>query len=121
MIPRPTGEHDVERIETFERNGLLVFRIDEDLTVYSKFEKLSTLVKQALQQGKANIVFIFTPTSYLNTRLISNLVHYWNLAREHGGSLGLVRPNQDILDVLSTIGLLELMTVYASEEDIGKA
>ncbi|MBD3390829.1 MAG: hypothetical protein GF418_02235 [Chitinivibrionales bacterium] len=118
MIPRPTEEHDVDRVETVEKRGCVIFRVREDLTLYSRFDRLTALVMQALDGGKVHIAFSFTPDSYLSTRLISNLVNYWNRAREQGGSLGLIRPNLEIVAVLKTIGLSDLISVYDSEDTI---
>jgi|GEM_PF-4625914 len=66
-----------------------------------------------------DIAFSFTSDSYLTTRLVANLVHVWKLVQDWGGSMGLIRPNADIVGVLKTIGLVDMISIYTSENDVG--
>jgi anti-anti-sigma factor len=106
-------------IESRRRNGVQVFDIKNDLNVFSSFDRLTGLVEEAFAGGLSHIALCFTKGSYLNTRLISHLVQYLTMAEDHGGTLSLVRPNQEIVNVLEMIGLAHLIRRYDSEDDLG--
>jgi anti-anti-sigma regulatory factor len=115
---RGSLEKDVTRIRAFSKNGVRIFEIREDLTLASRFNKLSDMIKQAIAQGTVHIAILFSPDSYLSTRLIAQMVQYYKIAQDRGGSLGVINPNKDIVAVMETIGLLEMIRVFPSIDDV---
>ena len=121
MISRPPSDSNIVSISTADINGTLVLNVLDNLTIYSKFDTLTSHVKEALEKGVKSIAVSFTKESYLNTKLISNLVQYWKLAQDKGATFGLIRPNEDILNALTTIGLADLIVIYEDEDEVGRS
>jgi anti-anti-sigma factor len=115
---KPSAAAGAVVIESRLRKGVQVFDIKEDLTVFSSFDRLTVLVKEAFAGGISHIALCLTEGSYLNTRLISHLVQYLTMAEDHGGTLSLVRPNEEIVNVLEMIGLARLIRQYRCEDDL---
>jgi anti-anti-sigma factor len=99
-------------------NGYQVFRIKEDLALGADFGALTHMVERAIKKGTVNIALHFTPRSYLYTPTVARLVEYYKLVQQHGGSLCIVQPNEEIVEVLKVIGLTRLVRIVASEAEL---
>lgn len=108
------------KIESTYRRGYQILKIDENLTLSSDITDLRTIVEDYVQKGPINIALEFTKDSYLYTKSIAVLVQCLETIKEHGGGMAVIAPNRDIVDVLETIGFINLVKIYDSEEDVGK-
>jgi anti-anti-sigma factor len=118
MAPLFFSKLRAQSIESDEVNGYQVFRIKEDLALGADFGSLTALLDRALKKGRGKVAIHFTPRSYLYTPTIARLVEYYKLLSDKGGTLCLVQPNEEILQVLETIGLTKLIRIVSSEEEI---
>jgi anti-anti-sigma factor len=108
------------KIVSTYRRGYQILKIDENLTLNSDITDLRTIVEDYVQKGPINIALEFTKDSYLYTKSIAVLVQCLETIQEHGGRMAVIAPNRDIVDVLETIGFINLVKIYGSEEDVGK-
>jgi anti-anti-sigma factor len=107
-----------QSIKTEIINGYQVFRVSEDLALGADFGVLTKFIEKAVRKGQTKIAINFTPQSYLYTPTVARLVDYFKLLQQHKGTLCLVQPNEDILQVLDMIGLTKFVRIVHSEKDL---
>jgi len=105
-------------IESYQKGGYQVLNIKEDLTISSDVSELKMLISGYMSRKVLNIALLFTKDSYLYTKSISILVQCLELVREHGGSLAIINPNEDIQDIMNTLDFNRVIRVFPSEDDI---
>jgi anti-anti-sigma factor len=108
-------------IRTYFRNGYQVFDVRKDLGLRADLGDLSSLIKRSLEEGKINIALRFTQRSYLYSHTLANLVNFYKMAAERGGTLCLLEPNESILQVLEVLGLTKCIETVSSEQEMGIA
>jgi hypothetical protein len=106
------------KYEKAQKGPYVVFRILEDINLNSDITPLTILVEQNLQMGKKHIAFTFGQNSFLYTRHIAVLVKCLEMLREESGSLAIVHPNRDIMDVLALIDPEHLIVKAETEDDL---
>jgi anti-anti-sigma regulatory factor len=106
-------------IETYATNGFQILKVKDPVNLGTDLADIRRLVDEYLGKGLHNIALSFTPDSYFYTKHISILVQCLERIKEAGGRLAVINPNDDILDVLKTIGFLDLTSIYKSEAEIG--
>jgi anti-anti-sigma factor len=94
--------------------------VSDPIAAHSNMVDLRNAVERTLANGQTKIIFRFTEDSYLHTQTIAILVQCIDMIRQAGGTVGICNPNEDIADVLHTISLDSIATIYPSESDIGK-
>jgi anti-anti-sigma factor len=109
------------KIEAYHKNGFLILKVLNDLSMHSSLAELREEIKEYLEKGERKIGLSFTPGSYLNSQLAADLVLCYQLISDEGGEMIFIQPNPEILRVLTTIGFTTLVKVYSSEEEIGTA
>ena len=105
-------------IESYQKNGYQVLSIKEDMTISSDVSELKMLVNGYLNRKVLHIALLFTKDSYLYTKSISILVQCLEMIREHGGSLAIINPNEDILDIMNTLDFSRVIRIFPFEDDI---
>jgi anti-anti-sigma factor len=118
MAPLYFSRLKSQSIDTETINGYLLYTIKVDLALGADFGVLTDMITKAIQKGNINIAIKFTPRSFLYTPTVARLVDYYKLVNEKGGSLCLVKPNDEILDVLKTIGFAKLVRIVPSVQEI---
>jgi anti-anti-sigma factor len=118
MAPLFFSRLKAQSIQSTFVNGYQVFKIKEDLALGADFGALTDLVERAIKKGRVKVALHFTPRSYLYTPTVARLVEYYQLLQQHGGSLCIVRPNDEIVEVLEVIGLTKLVRIVSSEEEL---
>jgi anti-anti-sigma factor len=108
-------------IEIAKRKDYVILRIQEDLSAKSNLAQLKERILGLLRKGQANIALSFTRNSYFHSQTIATLVQCIETVHEQGGTLAIVEPNEDIRDVLNTISLDKLVTIYPTEDAIDEA
>jgi anti-anti-sigma factor len=106
------------KIKTSRRGDYCILSVKERVTADTEIDDMIAAVKKCVEEGAVNVAVCFTHDSYLSTRSISALVQCNTLVDRRGGTLAIVEPNQEILDTLDTTGLVNLIRVLASQEDI---
>jgi anti-anti-sigma factor len=105
-------------VKRYEKNGYMVLKITEDLGIRSKLSELRDIVAQYLERGTTHIAVSFTPNSFLNSEAVAVCIECVEQVRERGGRLAVVRPNEQILEILRITELSELVDIFNSDNDL---
>jgi anti-anti-sigma regulatory factor len=106
-------------IQTYSKGPFCVFRIAEDVGLASDLTVLSRMAEKKIKEGETCIAIAFTKDSYLYTRSIATLLFCFELIKERGGKLALIKPNKSILDILKIIDFQKFVMVCSDEEELG--
>ncbi|MBD3420013.1 MAG: STAS domain-containing protein [Chitinivibrionales bacterium] len=106
-------------IESSRVNNYLVLKIKEDLGLNSDLTELKNIITEYVDEGITKIALEFTQDSYLYTKSIAILVQCCESIREKNGTMALINPNEDIIDILETINFDSLIQICDSEEKLG--
>lgn len=106
-------------IETSWKDDYCVVRVRDNVTLHSDLSRLKEIIAEKTDQGTTHIALRFTDSSYFYTKQIATLVFCLEKIREVNGTLALIAPNENILDVLKTVGFMDFARVYDSEDDFG--
>ncbi|MBD3392533.1 MAG: STAS domain-containing protein [Chitinivibrionales bacterium] len=104
------------RIERMRKNDCVILRVREDLSAKSNLAPLKAQIAELVRKDILRISLAFTESSYFHTHTIAILVQCIEIVHEKGGALGIINPNEEILDVLNTISLDKLVRIYATED-----
>ena len=74
-------------------------------------------LEQLMKKGEHHIVFNLEKTTYLDSSGIGVFVHCLVDANENGGSVYLIAEEEQVLEILSMVGIDSLMTIYKSKDD----
>jgi anti-anti-sigma factor len=105
-------------IESYHQHGYQILSIKEDLTISSDLSELKALVQGYMQKGITDIAFSFTEASYLYTKSISVLVQCLEAIRDRGGTMAIIHPNDDIVDILDTLDFDKIIKIFPTEQDM---
>jgi hypothetical protein len=105
-------------VEVVQKGRYQLLRISEDVRLNSDISPVYGIVEQLVADGKLHIAFSFTPQSFLYTRHIAVLIKCLELVRDGHGSIAIVRPNEDIREVLSLIDQESMILQVESEETL---
>ncbi|MBD3392534.1 MAG: STAS domain-containing protein [Chitinivibrionales bacterium] len=105
-------------IKRYRKCDYFALRVTEDLGIRSDLSALKDAVVEYLEKGITRIAVSFTPHSFLNSEAVAVCVQCVEMVRDKGGTLGIIRPNAQILDILKITGLEDLVQVFDSEEEL---
>lgn len=91
-------------------------------------EELYEGFEQVKKTGKRNIVLMMRDLEYINSRGIATLISFFKWAKEEGNSIKLAQVPQNIMHLLSLLGIEKLTSIYdtlpeaieAFEQDMAK-
>jgi hypothetical protein len=106
------------RYDKAQRGQYVIIRILDDINLNSDIEPLTTVVERNILAGRKHLAFAFGDDSFLYTRHIAVLIKCLEMLREEGGSLAVVHPNRDIIDVLALIDPEQLIIKVEMEEEL---
>ena len=102
-----------------KKNSFIIIRVKENLTLKSDLSSLKSALMRCLGRGQTNFALSFTEKSYFFSHTISMLVECIDMVHKRGGMLGIVNPNNEILDLLHNIGFLEdRLTIFPTEDAV---
>jgi anti-anti-sigma factor len=102
--------------ETLEDGQTLVFRCRGDLDAHT-FEILDEELQDSFDEGASRIIVDLSQVPYMSSAGIGVLVGANNLAEENGGKMVLVKPSENVAQVLSDMGFDSLFTIAESVEE----
>jgi anti-anti-sigma factor len=108
-------------IKRYEKNGHMVLKVTEDLGIRSDLSGLRDAVTHYLEKGERNIAVCFTPNSFLSSRAVAVCAQCVGLVHERGGRLAIIRPNEQIRDLLDITDLRSHVAVVESETELDKS
>ena len=100
------------------KNRYYILTIKQDITVDVDISPLAAAMQRLTAKKKYHIALKFSEKSYLSTRVISPILKYALLLRDHGGALALIAPNAEIKETMKCIGLDCLVRIFASRDNI---
>ena len=106
------------RIETSALHGFQVLAVKEDLTMHSDCTPLRDKVSELIEQGNPRIAVSLTPDSFLCSRTIATMIQCVEYARDADGVFVLLKPSLEVVNAFKLVGILQLMKVCASEDEL---
>ncbi|MBD3346042.1 MAG: STAS domain-containing protein [Chitinivibrionales bacterium] len=107
-------------IESTYIHGYQLLKIKKELNLNSDLTELRQIIEEYVEKGPINIALKFTDDSYLYTKSIASLVQSFEMVRDHGGKMAVINPNEDIIEVLNTVGFTDLVKICKNEEELAK-
>lgn len=105
--------------EFTQKNGYHLLRVNRDISREEDLNALKKVVREKIENQKiAKLAVSFARESNFYSPLIAVLVQFLGFVKELDGTLIIVHPNQEMLDVLEMVGLGKLMVLRTSEDDI---
>jgi anti-anti-sigma factor len=105
-------------IESVSLHGFMVYRISNDLDIFSDLENMTRMVVEGIAGGQINFAFSFSPGSSMSSRILSVLIQCYKKVDKAGGKLAIVQPNKKMLKALRGLPFSRLVTVCGSENDL---
>ncbi|MBD3390663.1 MAG: hypothetical protein GF418_01445 [Chitinivibrionales bacterium] len=109
------------KIESLVQHGYEIFRVQQESDDDTDFSSVEARVAQSLDDGSRKIAISLSINAYPYSKLISVLVRCNKLAEDHGGTLAVVQPNTDFLDIIKRTKLDQVFTVVPAEADLAVA
>ena len=78
-------------------------------------------VEQCLARGQLKIALAFPSNTYLHTFAIRTLIVCCESVGGKAGELGILMPTRQIREILNTLELSDLLTLFDSEDDLAQA
>jgi hypothetical protein len=111
-------EEFIMKSETLQKGRCVIVRILEDVNLNTDLNSLLTVVERSIVAGNKHIAFSFGEGSFLYTRHIATLVKCFEKLRDSGGTLAVIHPNRDIIDILALIDPEQMIIKADSEEEL---
>ena len=85
----------------------------------SNVEDAKKLMDEVIDKNPAKLflVFDFEKLAYLNSRAIGCLVECYETIAKGGGKIIIVRPTENVEDVITVVGIIKVIPMYKTVEE----
>ncbi len=83
--------------------------------VDEEIEKVQKLVKK--QPKKLNLIFDFKELGYINSNGIGHIINLTEQILDGGGNVAIINVKDNVMDILDTIGITNIVKIYDTEKD----
>jgi anti-anti-sigma factor len=104
------------KIETYQKRGYQIIRINEEWDVISDLSELRDLVVGYLARGRKFLAVSFSDASYIYSGALKVLINCHKRVVEQEGSLSIIEPNPKLLNVLDALAINRVIHIYVSED-----
>ncbi|MGE5671093.1 MAG: STAS domain-containing protein [Fibrobacterota bacterium] len=105
------------KIELYSSGVYKVLKIS-DYEIISHLEELRYLVDGYLAEKEKHIAISFSNTSYLYSGAVAALVSCLKKLKDADGDMCILEPNGEIYELLSQMGISQIMPIYTSESEL---
>jgi anti-anti-sigma factor len=105
------------KIELYSSGVYKVLKIS-DYEIISHLEELRYLVDGYLAEKEKHIAISFSNTSYLYSGAVAALVSCLKKLKDANGDMCILEPNGEIYELLSQMGISQIMPIYTSESEL---
>jgi len=78
---------------------------------------LKSFIITLIEEGAKKIALNLSEVNYLDSGALNVLIYSNNALKKSEGELGLIEPNDYVMDVLEVVGLTELIKIYPTQSD----
>ncbi len=105
------------KIEIYSSGVYKVLKISE-YEVISHLQELQLLVDGYLAEKEKHIAISFSDASYLYSGAVAALVSCLKKLKDADGDMCILEPNGEIYELLSQMGISQIMPIYTSENEL---
>ncbi len=105
------------KIEFYSSGVYKVLKIS-DYEVISHLEELQLLIDGYLAEKEKHIAISFSNASYLYSGAVAALVSCLKKLKDADGDMCILEPNGEIYELLSQMGISQIMPIYTSESEL---
>ncbi len=105
-------------MQTLGENAVLV-TVEGFLDAYS-FEEFEKQMDEILESDKSNVAVDMSRLEYISSAGAGVLISAMSRTREKGGKLVLVNPSAEVAEVLSLLGITQLVETVSSVEEAAR-
>lgn len=105
------------KLELYSSGVYKVLKIS-DYEIVSHLEELRYLVDGYLAEKENHIAISFSNTSYLYSGAVAALVSCLKKLKDADGDMCILEPNGEIYELLSQMGISQIMPIYTSESEL---
>ena len=105
------------KIELYSSGVYKVLKIS-DYEIISHLEELRYLVDGYVAEKEIHIAISFSNTSYLYSGAVAALVSCLKKLKDADGDMCILEPNGEIYELLSQMGISQIMPIYSSENEL---
>ena len=102
--------------ESLGRENAVALRCQGDLDAHT-FEILDEAIMGLMEAGATHLLIDLTEVPYMSSAGIGVIIGSRSEAEEAGGKLVLLNPNNDIFDVLESMGMTNVLDIAHSLEE----
>ena len=103
---------------TYTRYGHRILRINERLGITTDVSDLREALRQAIEDGHLHVAVSLNGDSFLSSRTLALLIENAEKLTARGGSLSVIAPNSQILEVLAIFDLEWTLRTVKSESEL---
>jgi anti-sigma B factor antagonist len=100
----------------WERNGVTVLHLSGQLTLGDGTSSFRKLIREALDQGKKNIVLKMSEVYYIDSSGLGELVTAFTTVSKQGGKLKLLKLTQRVQDLVQLTKVYRVLEVFTDED-----
>ncbi len=104
-------------LSVLKQSDVQILRLRGRLTLGQPVDAFREAFEQGFQNGDAHFVVNLAEVPMVDSSGIGALVRCQTTARQRGGNIKLVQPQNYTIKTLKMVGLLDLFEIYESEED----
>jgi hypothetical protein len=110
------------KIDVYTRGSFQVVSVSGLSLNDSSTSPVEQEVLQQLDKGTTDIARVFeTEKAYPHSRVLSIIARCCRLAARQGGSITVVAPNADFVDLIRTIGLDRMVKIVNNEDMLDRS
>jgi len=112
------GNGGTMKLAIYTRYGHRILRIDERVGITTDIFDLRRALADAYEHGHLHVAVSFDADSFLSSRTLALLIETAEKATARGGSLTVIAPNTQILEVLAIFDLEWTLRTVKSESEL---
>lgn len=104
-------------LSVLKQSDVQIIRLRGRLTLGQPVDSFRQAIERALNDGGSRVLVNLAEVPMVDSSGIGALVRCHTTARQRGGNIKLVQPQNYTVKTLKMVGLLDLFEVYDSEEE----
>ncbi|RYZ36366.1 MAG: anti-sigma factor antagonist [Myxococcaceae bacterium] len=105
------------KIQNRQSGKATILDLSGKITITEGAHVLRGTVRNALEEGKKNLVIRLADVTYLDSSGLGELISSYTTTTNQGGKLCLLSPTQKIMDLLMITKLITVFQVHDTEQE----
>jgi anti-anti-sigma factor len=108
------------KVEITDFGKYKVLKVLEKFDIVMDYDEFKRLFKDFLANGNKFVAVDFANVEYINSSIISVLIHFYKEVKEADGDICIIAKSQSILNTLEELNLKDILHIYPTLDGISK-